>query len=383
MLTSLALLAACSHSPKLSETGDPVDTDTGAPQETDTPNTAPSAPGMAITPDDPTQLSDLTCTVTTAAQDPNGDAVTYTYAWFVHGVESTITDPVVPESATMLDDEWTCRVTPSDGTDQGPAAEASVTLTRGYTEVASGVYHACGIAPDNVGEPGEAVCWGTNSYGEATPPGGAFMHLEAGYYETCGADEAGALTCWGTASWGMNSPPTGQFGAFDLGWYGAYAVGADGALTAWGYASTPPEGAFTQVAGGENDHCALDADGRIACWGNNANGEGDAPAGEFVAIEGGYHNFCALDAAGLASCWGFRPDVNATPGEALTVLSAYDGNACGIRADGSLVCWGDDDAVVADVPAGAFAKVSVGWNAACALDAEGRATCWGSEATAP
>ena len=62
----------------------------------------------------------------------------------------------------------------------------------------------------------------------------------------------------------MNTPPQGQFAAFDLGWYGAYAVGEGGALSKWGYASELPAGSYTQVAGGEHDYCALDADGLLA-----------------------------------------------------------------------------------------------------------------------
>lgn len=363
-------------------TGTETETGTGTGTGTEPVNAAPTAPIVAITPDDPTQLSELTCTVTTPSTDPDGDTIRYRYAWFVRGVESSVTTATLPETETAIGDTWTCQVTPSDGALEGPSAEASVELRRGYSEVSVGSYHACGLSPNDVGDVGEASCWGDDSYGEGSPPSGYFAHVYTGYYETCGQDAAGTLSCWGTASWGMATPPAGPLGTADLGWYSAYAVAADGTLSGWGFADPAPEGTWSQVASGEYDFCALDRDGLIDCWGVNPNGEGDAPAGEFTALSGGYHNFCALDTDGYPICWGFREEVTGAPREVLVALSVYDGNACGIREDGSVLCWGDDEATAAP-PSGAFRQVSVGTRAACAVDLEGRTICWGSSASNP
>jgi Regulator of chromosome condensation (RCC1) repeat len=398
MTLTLALLACDTHTLEFKDTGEDLscgpgtheengvclpDQDTGDDSDLDPENTAPSAPLLAITPDLPTQLSDLSCRLRSPSIDAEGDDVSYDYVWLVDGVESGFTGDRVPESATARGERWTCRVTPSDGALEGPSAEVSVTLDDGYSELALGVFHVCGLVPDNVGEEGPAVCWGGNSYGEGTPPSVSFKNIYAGYYESCGQDASGALQCWGTVSWGMDTPPSGRFDTVDLGWSGAYAVAPDGSLSPWGYASDGPTGSFLQVASGEYDYCALDVDGRVQCWGVNPNGEGNPPSGEFTTLVGGYHNFCVLDAAGYPSCWGFREEINAAPREVLADLAAYDGNACGIRGDGSLSCWGDDEVLVADTPAGTFAQVSLGGGAACALDAEGRASCWGSYAVAP
>ena len=48
-----------------------------------------------------------------------------------------------------------------------------------------------------------------------------------------------------------------------------------------------PDGVFTQVAGGQVHSIGLREDGTIACWGDNNAGQCDAPDGEFIQVAGG------------------------------------------------------------------------------------------------
>ena len=55
---------------------------------------------------------------------------------------------------------------------------------------------------------------------------------------------------------------------------------------------------------------------------------------------------------------------------------------CGLRLDGSLMCWGNDEAAEEkgqlDVPReGTYVAVSSGWYGSCALRDDGRLKCWG------
>lgn len=54
---------------------------------------------------------------------------------------------------------------------------------------------------------------------------------------------------------------------------------------------------------------------------------------------------------------------------------------CGVRVDGSLVCWGINDGRQSEPPTGTFASVSVGNQHACAIDSEQRIRCWGTSAS--
>ncbi len=97
-------------------------------------NSPPGAPVVQLTPDEPVVGNDdLTCSVQTAALDPDGDAVTYSYAWQLDGSAWTGTttgagDVVPAAELTAVDAEWTCLVTASDGEVSGPPGSASVVV---------------------------------------------------------------------------------------------------------------------------------------------------------------------------------------------------------------------------------------------------------------
>jgi alpha-tubulin suppressor-like RCC1 family protein len=58
--------------------------------------------------------------------------------------------------------------------------------------VSAGDSHTCGVKTD-----GTIACWGSNSYGKATPPPGTFTVVSAGYNHTCAVRTDGSVTCWG------------------------------------------------------------------------------------------------------------------------------------------------------------------------------------------
>jgi hypothetical protein len=117
-------------------------------------NGLPDAPAIQLTPDPATTQDDLRVSIDTDATDPEGDAITYTYDWEVDGLASSAsTSTVLPATATSKGEEWTARVTPSDGTGTGTAAEASVTIANSPPEV-SGV----SITPDPASASDELTC---------------------------------------------------------------------------------------------------------------------------------------------------------------------------------------------------------------------------------
>jgi sulfatase modifying factor 1 len=116
-----------------------VDGTTGTSSTVTVSNTAPTAPVVEVTPADAVEGDDLTCTVTTAATDADGDAMTYAFAWDVDGVDyASAADSAyrsVVDGADVGDgEEWTCEVTASDGTGSGSAGSDSVTVNGGFTD---------------------------------------------------------------------------------------------------------------------------------------------------------------------------------------------------------------------------------------------------------
>jgi PKD repeat protein len=92
-------------------------------------NDPPTAPTVDVTPNLPLTTDDLVCTITTPSIDPEGDPITYIYAWYKNDVlQPAYTINTVSASATTVGDVWKCVVTPYDGTDYGPTDENQVTI---------------------------------------------------------------------------------------------------------------------------------------------------------------------------------------------------------------------------------------------------------------
>jgi hypothetical protein len=93
-------------------------------------NAAPSAPGVALTPVEPTAEDDLLCSVAVPSIDPDGDAVVYSFTWLLDGVATGFAGSVLSAVETENGDEWTCVVTGSDGSLTGPAGQAVLAIRR-------------------------------------------------------------------------------------------------------------------------------------------------------------------------------------------------------------------------------------------------------------
>ena len=90
---------------------------------------------------------------------------------------------------------------------------------------------------------------------------------------------------------------------------------------------------------------------------------------------------CGLRADGSAVCWGDNSHGQASPpaGETFAAISSGTWYTCGLRADGSAVCWGRNTRGQSTAPAGeTFAAISSGsgWHT-CGLRADGSVACWG------
>ncbi len=109
------------------------------PINTDSSNTPPTAPAISLHPDAPSeQGSPLVCRITTDSIDTDGDAVSYSIEW-AHNEDSTDTDTDTHLSGDTISgarlfegDVWSCTVTPSDGTAEGPSTTATATIGPGF-----------------------------------------------------------------------------------------------------------------------------------------------------------------------------------------------------------------------------------------------------------
>ncbi|RME28744.1 MAG: hypothetical protein D6798_01675, partial [Deltaproteobacteria bacterium] len=92
-------------------------------------NGLPSAPVVSIEPASPTTEDTLTAVIDTPSVDPEGGAVSYSYAWTADGDATPAVSATVPSSSTSKGQVWEVTVTPIDSRGSaGTAATAAVTI---------------------------------------------------------------------------------------------------------------------------------------------------------------------------------------------------------------------------------------------------------------
>jgi hypothetical protein len=183
--------------------------------------------------------------------------------------------------------------------------------------------------------------------------------VHAGERVACGVRrEGGGIACWGDPRFtpGFDTPPDGEFvDVRVMGNTGACGLTVDGALVCSPSAlQPPPEHANTRWLSfdGARDHaCGTTTAGRLVCW-----GEGAPPSlasQDLATVSGGPRSGCALRRSatsfGALRCWGDALDLVLKPGSTtdyrwrtfdLLDVSVGEGQVCGLRRNGDVVCAG-------------------------------------------
>ena len=64
----------------------------------------------------------------------------------------------------------------------------------------------------------------------------------------------------------------------------------------------------------------------------------------------------------------------------IETITTRQNTTCAIKTDGTLTCWGNNDAGKASPPTGTFTQVTLGWYSTCGLKTDGTVACWGETA---
>ena len=118
----------------------------------------------------------------------------------------------------------------------------------------------------------------------------------------------------------------------------------------------------------------------MLCWGDDEHGQVTAPGGTFEAISASGGRTCGLRADGTPVCWGdvydwhIPRDWDNPPGtyEAIAAGGEY---ICGLGSDGEIDCGSEQSMLPA--PSGPFTAIAAGASHACGLRTDGTIKCWG------
>jgi alpha-tubulin suppressor-like RCC1 family protein len=325
----------------------------------------------------------------------------------------------------------------TSGSDNTPLLEVSEVgvwaggaPSTGWTQVAAGGSHGCGLRDD-----GSLWCWG-NRYSGAlgtgddvadcsasnpatchitTPApvtGSGWDTISAGGGHTCALRNGGELWCWGSNSYGA---------AGDGGTEHVRVPTRLGADSDW-----------TLVAAGYWHSCALRGTGSLWCWGTDGCGESGSGVGggtvptptqvgldaDWQHVAAGQRHTCGVRQGGTLWCWGYNAygeigdgSIDTQPpgeydplnvsklvptqaiGTGYVKAALGEVHTCAIRDDGSLWCWGSNrvgqlgvdvpgDDAVEPTPqqvgnATTWADVVAGGSSTCGHRTDGTVWCWG------
>ena len=242
---------------------------------------------------------------------------------------------------------------------------------------------ACSTNPQ-----GRSTCWG-----ESVPlPEGSVHKVALGRAHGCALMQTGTVACWGAVQLEASHRSGSRFVDIASTLETICGITAQGALHCTGadLGMPPPGRRWTRLSGGAHHMCALTADGSPACWGDNSEGQANAPEDlQLRAISAGHFHTCAIDATGSATCWGRNTESQSQPPalSGLTQISAGWAHTCAIDDSGQATCWGcsgrhaglmTGGTEACEPPSTPMSAISAGdlWQS-CGLTMEGEPTCWG------
>jgi hypothetical protein len=286
--------------------------------------------------------------------------------------------------------------------------------------VAAGWSHACALAHD-----GAAFCWGKNEMGElgngtwapdsvgdggpfsrapgAVTGGLRFSQLSARGRLTCGvASHNRGVYCWGYGQSGQTGDSAAIRCASEPLPYSSRPCSTATPRrilpdSVPGSHDDPSRVEFLQVGAGDVLACAVAADGRVFCWGDNYRcvlgrcRMPNSPRAQYVPLPGravevhaGSQFACARTADARVFCWG--ENRNGQLGSLTTANAGPDGGPPDYRGAADAGAAYDDlcflggrcsPAAVEVAPGRRWYALAVGTEHACALADYGRVHCWG------
>ncbi len=239
----------------------------------------------------------------------------------------------------------------------------------------------------------EVAEWGDPSVASAYLPPTTLTNtiaVAASEYRNLALKKDGTVAAWGGDTYGPVDPPVGLTNVIAVAdsMTESLALLSDGTVVGWGRNSTPPDDLtnVVAIAAGIDFSMALKADGTVAAWGMDTEGSTEVPPNLSNVVSIAACSYAALalkqDGHVVAWGWGYHGQTNVPPySDIVAIGSGYDYCAA-LRANGSIVVWGDNQIVGATNLAGVV-SISCGENFMSALKSDGTVIQWGNQTSTP
>ena len=221
-----------------------------------------------------------------------------------------------------------------------------------FTELAPGNGHTCALRQD-----GSVACWGRNDVGESAPPADAkFATIQSSHQYSCGITSDQSVKCWGDitdpeleetvhGSMMANQAPT-EISLTEIGI--AFAQGSGVRVCGLSDENTVVCFGAEMVCSPEVHWFVACSDHRYDDWESAGDGI-TAPVSIFPPDSTKFAKLstegpdCGIKDDGTAVCWHQWPTVGSPPAtEHFTQISSGERHACGLRTDGTIACWGEN-----------------------------------------
>ncbi len=229
------------------------------------------------------------------------------------------------------------------------------------------------------------------------PPPYRFKSISVAGNRTCGLLTDGTPLCWGrrNVEGAGSESPDGRFSAISASVQLVCALREDGTPVCWDFADEGEHTceqvdsvAISCIPVEQEPVESLPPDRNLGTFATRAvealPGYWDStpPAGEkLTSISTGWVHTCGLRQDGTAVCWGSNQHGKSSPppGERFRAISSGTGHTCALRLNGTPVCWGDDAYGRASPPEGErFVSISAGQDHSCGMREDGTVVCWGT-----
>lgn len=137
-------------------------------------NGAPTQPNVTLSPN-PAYTTNNLVAAASGSVDPEGSAVTYSFEWLLNGASTGLTGSTLASSETSKGDSWTVRVTPSDGTTNGPFREETILISNSLPIVT-----AVSISPNSPNVQDDLTCSYSTSDADGDPVSVSFQWTMGG-----------------------------------------------------------------------------------------------------------------------------------------------------------------------------------------------------------